>query len=83
MKKIIPLIIIILLAVCLSFSYSQGVWTQKTDFGGGNRFGAIGFSIGLKEYIGTGWDDNGFKKDLWEYDPANDSWTQKADFVVE
>jgi N-acetylneuraminic acid mutarotase len=48
------------------------------------RIGAVGFSIGTKGYIGTGYgySNQGFayKKDFWEYNPANDSWTQKADF---
>ncbi|MDP1620981.1 MAG: T9SS type A sorting domain-containing protein [Bacteroidales bacterium] len=47
------------------------------------RFGAVGFSIGSMGYIGTGlgYINNvlAFKKDLWEYNPATDSWTQKAD----
>jgi len=56
-------------------------WTQKADFGGVIRFGAVGFSIGSKGYLGTGgqwtW---AYYKDFWEYDPDNDTWTQKADF---
>jgi len=53
-------------------------WTQKADFGGTARAGAVGFSIGSKGYIGTGSDS--FTKDFWEYDPAANTWTQKADF---
>lgn len=34
--------------------FSQNAWTQKANFGGTERGGAIGFSIGLKGYIGTG-----------------------------
>src|SRR5207302_1119122 len=30
------------------------VWTKKADFGGTGRYGAVGFSIGAKGYIGTG-----------------------------
>ena len=34
-----------------------------------------------KGYIGTGQDLNGaWRKDFWEYDPAANTWTQKADF---
>jgi len=54
-------------------------WSQKTDFGGSGRYGAISFTIGDKGYIGTGI-GSGLYKDLWEYDPLTDSWTQKADF---
>jgi hypothetical protein len=31
-------------------------WTQKADFGGAVRYGAVGFSIGTKGYVGTGQD---------------------------
>ena len=56
-------------------------WTQKADFGGTARYGAVGFSIGTKGYIGTGTDDSYYDtKDFWEYDPVANTWTQKADF---
>ena len=42
---------------------ATNAWTQKADFGGTARYGAVGFSIGSKGYIGTGSDLNGtFKK---------------------
>ncbi len=54
-------------------------WTQRADFGGINgRYAAVGFSIGSKGYIGTGI-DVAIKKDFWEYDPATNAWSQKAD----
>ena len=52
-------------------------WTRKAELGGGKRTGAVGFSIGNKGYIGTGF---AYYKDFWEYDPALNTWTQKADF---
>ena len=59
-------------------------WTRKADFGGIGRSGAVGLSIGDKGYIGLGGTViNGgaaFLSDFWEYDPATDTWTQKADF---
>jgi N-acetylneuraminic acid mutarotase len=62
---------------------AANAWTQKADCGGGWRSVAIGFSIGSKGYIGTGIDTSVspgiYRKDLWEYDPAADTWTQKAD----
>ena len=58
---------------------AQGLWTRKADFGGTARDAAVGFSIGNKGYIGTGYDDS-HKKDFWEYDPNKNTWTQKADF---
>ncbi|MEP7109701.1 MAG: kelch repeat-containing protein [Ferruginibacter sp.] len=63
---------------------SIDAWTQKADFAGGARYNAVGFSIGNKGYVGTGNNRNygefGIKKDFWEYDPATNTWTQKADF---
>jgi len=58
-------------------------WTQKADFGGTARSGAVGFSIGNKGYIGTGYSEYSspyYKKDFWEYDPTLNTWTQRADF---
>jgi uncharacterized protein (TIGR02145 family) len=55
-------------------------WTQKANFGGSPRFWAIGFSIGTKGYIGTGFNNNGCFNDFWEYDTATNAWTQKANF---
>ena len=41
----------------------------------------VAFSIGSKGYIGTGDDgEHGDVSDFWEYDPATNTWTQKADF---
>jgi N-acetylneuraminic acid mutarotase len=58
----------------------QAQWTQKADFGGTARRGAVGFTIGTKIYIGTGSDENGLTNDFWEYDPDSNVWTQKANF---
>jgi len=61
-------------------------WTQKADFPGEARHGAVGFSIGEKGYIGTGsyWNYSGYSvrfRDFWEYDPNTDTWSQKANFA--
>ena len=58
-----------------------GIWTQKADFAGGIRSGAVGFSIGSKGYIGTGYGRLDYQQDFWEYDPVSNSWTQKSDFA--
>jgi len=58
-------------------------WTQKANFGGTARSSAQGFSIGTKGYIGTGTDlnyPNADTRDFWEYNPATNKWTKKADF---
>ena len=77
-KKFI-LTVIALLVSCLGSNLPYGTWTQKADLGGSARNSAVGFSIGNKGYIGTGYDGS-YSKDFWEYDPALNTWTQKADF---
>ena len=75
MKKIL-----LILSAVLVFTQmqAQNAWTQKADFGGTARYQAVGFSIGSKGYIGTGY--GGLTKDFWEYDPNTNAWKQKADF---
>lgn len=60
--------------------YADDTWIQKADFSGAARESAVGFSIGNKGYIGTGYDGSFYYIDFWEYNPQNDTWTQKADF---
>lgn len=55
-------------------------WKQMTCFAGTSRWGAVGFSIGSKGYIGTGYDStNSFKKDFWEFDPSATCTSPTAD----
>ena len=57
------------------------VWNAKANLTGVGRLHAVGFSIGSKGYIGTGLGASSVElADFWEYDPATDSWTQKANF---
>ena len=58
------------------YDQSSNTWTQKANFPGLARSGAVGFTIDSKGYLGTGIGIN----DFWEYDPTNNTWTQKADF---
>ncbi|MEO5674895.1 MAG: kelch repeat-containing protein, partial [Chitinophagales bacterium] len=62
------------------YNPAANTWTQKSDFGGTARYGAVGFSIGSKGYLGTGFNNSNFKKDFWEYDPDANTWMQKANF---
>jgi N-acetylneuraminic acid mutarotase len=58
-------------------------WTQKASLPADKRDGAIGFSIGNKGYVGIGVSaafPGPLLDDFWEYDPINDTWTQKANF---
>jgi N-acetylneuraminic acid mutarotase len=59
-------------------------WTQKTNFPGTGRGYAQGFTLGNKGYIGLGILEIGpggnsltLTKDLWEYDPLTNAWTQR------
>ncbi len=58
-------------------------WTEKASYPGCGQYSQVGFSIGNKGYVGTGGTGSTtttFCNDFWEYDPASDNWTQKADF---
>lgn len=59
------------------------VWMQKNTLPTWGRQMYVAFSMNGKGYIGTGI-TGGFSgvllDDFWEYDPTNDTWTQKANF---
>lgn len=75
------LFLIIILIIGNQITSQSAVWTSKAAFGGTTRQFAVGFSIGAKGYIGTGWDQGiGYRNDFWEYDPATNAWSQKANF---
>ncbi|MBL4706065.1 MAG: T9SS type A sorting domain-containing protein [Flavobacteriales bacterium] len=60
-----------------------GAWVQRANFGGVGRHRASAFSIQDKGYMGLGHINsvsNILYEDIWEYDPASDTWTQKANF---
>lgn len=58
-------------------------WAKRKDFAGVARVSAAGFAIGSKVYMGFGVKRFAgvsafFAGDFFEYDPATDTWTQKA-----
>ena len=57
-----------------------GDWVELSDFDGIPRADAVGFAIGTKGYLGTGYDGDERHVDFWEYDVTRNTWTQKADF---
>ncbi len=57
-----------------------GNWIELSDFEGVARNDAVGFSIGSKGYVGTGYDGSDRLNDFWEYDVEKNTWMQKADF---
>jgi N-acetylneuraminic acid mutarotase len=89
MKTIINTLRVVILITCIIMLSAGAEFAAKGKPQPSNnlqRFGAVGFSIGSKGYIGTGvissYIDTIFKwtKDFWEYDPTTNAWTQKADF---
>lgn len=60
-------------------------WTAKATFPGAPRANAVGFVINDKVYVGLGTFYNSSKSDtftdFYEYDPASNKWTKKADFT--
>lgn len=62
-----------------SVTYPGNTWTPAAEFGGQERNWAVGFSIGEKGYMGTGFAYNmPHKNDFWEYNPGTNAWSQKA-----
>lgn len=63
------------------FSYD---WDQLADFGGTARHRTPMLAIGNKIYTGLGHYNGGagntLWEDWWEYDPATNAWTQKANY---
>lgn len=57
-----------------------GNWVELSDFEGVPRNDAVGFTIGNKAYLGTGFDGDDRLNDFWEYDVEKNYWIQKADF---
>lgn len=54
---------------------------KMSSIQGNGRSSAVGFAINDKGYVALGRDSLSKQlNDCWEYDPANDSWTQKATF---
>lgn len=66
-----------------SESFAQ-TWNQKANVPTIARHRCSSFSIGNKGYVGLGHLNtvsNILFDDLWEYNPASNTWTQKADFA--
>lgn len=70
-----------------SYNPNQNDWDNELSWGGEtgsgqNRGSAVSFVINNKAYVGLGEGNSAaYYKDLWEYDPVNQTWTQVADFA--
>ncbi len=87
MKKTLLQLGIVALCILSAQEVSASVlgWTMKANFGGVGRHRGTGISIGTKGYMGfghyNGAGPNIIKKDWWEFDPATNTWTQRADYI--
>lgn len=66
------------------YTPSTNSWVQKANFpgfGGGGIYFSTAFSAGSKAYlVGGKLGSNYYSNQTWEYDPALDQWTMKANF---
>jgi N-acetylneuraminic acid mutarotase len=72
-----------------SFNPATGSWLRLTSFPGVTRYNATAFSVGSFGYVGTGYDGTNYLKDMWKFDPSQNTttagvttvgkWTQIAD----
>ena len=79
--------LLLTLLICfISSEMTAQFWIQKSSFVGVGRHRAVGCATENKGYIGLGHvNGSGVDysyKDWWEYDPASDSWSQKASFPM-
>lgn len=78
-------LLLLLLILSTTPDLNAGQWSQMSDFGSFGRHRGVAVGIGNKVYAGTGHlNGTGFDtwySDWWEYDPANNAWTQKADYI--
>lgn len=72
-------ILLFLLAVAMSANAAVGTWTARASLPF-KRSSNVGFSLNGKGYSCAGV-DSALKdqKDLWQYDPTSNTWSQKAD----
>lgn len=79
-KHLLSIFLIAYTGTALSFD-----WEQKADFGGLARHRTTMLAIGNQIYAGLGHFNgagpNILFEDWWQYDPATNAWTQKADYL--
>ena len=72
-------------ATIMFASDTSASWVKRADFGSHGRHRGTAFSVANKGYMGLGHYNgagpNIVLNDWWEYDPATNSWTQKADYI--
>ncbi len=61
----------------------QNVWSQVTsmpDSSGYGRSSGVAFAANNKAYVGTGYNGFNYLSDFYEFDPALNQWTKKANY---
>ncbi|QMW05208.1 Kelch repeat-containing protein [Spirosoma foliorum] len=66
-----------------SYTPTTNTWTKVASYGGSKRVGAVAFVINNMAYVGTGNNNNSNQLDWYVYDPAQDLWTQKLNFITD
>lgn len=62
-------------------NFKLPAWMDLTDVQGPGRYGGITATMNGKIYFGLG-RSNLMYRDFWEYNPEDDSWTQKSSFPI-
>ena len=80
MKRLLTLFLVLF----VSNQLLADEWFQRADITNFGRHRCAGFAIGNKAYAGIGHMNgtgvNIVYQDWWEFDPASNSWTQKANY---
>ncbi|MVM37294.1 galactose oxidase [Spirosoma sp. HMF3257] len=66
-----------------SYDPTANTWTKVASYGGSKRVGAVAFVINNMAYVGTGNNNNSNQLDWYVYDPSQDLWTQKLNFITD
>lgn len=76
MKKVT--LILLLSSICFGLLAQTGTWKSRAALTFG-RSTHVGFTLKGKGYICAGATTSSNLKDLWQYDPVTNAWSQKAD----
>jgi len=82
-KPILYLLFTIFLVSCndaVNSPYPTLLFKKVASTPGIGRASAVSFVLDGKGYVALGRSGNGVLKDCWQYDPAQDTWTEKAKF---
>ena len=74
MKKLSVFIALVWIAFISSYFTAAAQWGPPIPFPAADRDGAASFTINGKGYVASGL----FSNDTWEFNPAGEVWTQKA-----